>query len=102
MVRDLPGATSQRGNHRNAAIIVITSMIVKVQSAKVALAQAEANLEKCIREIQSAPRWEKVAISESLENAFDTLQGARAELAELEAMIEQSETESSSEILQKK
>jgi hypothetical protein len=71
-----------------------SSLISKVQSAKAAIAQAEANLEKAMSEIRSAPRSQKVTISEPLEHAFVTLRGAKAELAELEALIAGDETDS--------
>lgn len=73
------------------------SLIAKVQLAKIALAQAEANLEKAIREIESAPRSEKVTISGPLEDAFDALRSVKAEVAELEALIARSEAQSTLE-----
>lgn len=72
-------------------------LITKVHAAKLALAEAETNLERAMSELSSAPRWQKVTISESLEYAFATLRSAKVELAELEALISRSETESSPE-----
>jgi multidrug resistance efflux pump len=59
----------------------------KLESAKAALATAEADLGAAMGEIRAAPRWEKVRISEVLETAFDDLRRAKADLARIESMI---------------
>jgi acyl-CoA reductase-like NAD-dependent aldehyde dehydrogenase len=62
-------------------------LAAKLQSARSAIAKAEEELESAISEIQAAPRWEKVRISEVLESAFEELRRARTELARIESMI---------------
>ena len=62
-------------------------LTAKLQSARSAIAKAEADLEVAVSEIQAAPRWEKVRISEVLEAAFDELRRAKTELARIESMI---------------
>jgi acyl-CoA reductase-like NAD-dependent aldehyde dehydrogenase len=59
----------------------------KLQCARTAIAQAESDLEAAINEVRSAPRWEKVSISEVLEGAFEELRRAKTELARIESII---------------
>jgi len=62
-------------------------LAAKLSSARVAIASAEADLEVAIGEIRTAPRSEKIRISDSLEAAFDELRRAKTELARIESVI---------------
>lgn len=62
-------------------------LTAKLESAKLAIATAEADLEVAMGELRAAPRWEKVRISDVLEAAFDELRAAKSELARIESMI---------------
>jgi hypothetical protein len=67
-------------------------LIAKVYSAKHALVSAESDLEAALHEIQNAPRADKIAISEVLDGAFVRLRKAKADLAEIQAIIVEDET----------
>ena len=62
-------------------------LTAKLESARTAISQAEADLEVAIAEIRTAPRSEKVRISDSLEAAFEELRRAKTELAHVESRI---------------
>jgi hypothetical protein len=63
---------------------IVTS---KLQSARHAIAKAEADLETALNEVQVAPRAEKIAISQVLEVAVQRVRELRVEVANLEALI---------------
>jgi hypothetical protein len=63
------------------------SLASRLASIQLSITRAEADLEKALRETQSAPRAEKINISERLEVAFATLRNAKAALLEVEALI---------------
>ena len=64
----------------------------QLNSAKSAIAHAEAELEVAMGEIRSAPRWKKVRISESVEAAFEELRRAKTELTRIESTIAEVKT----------
>lgn len=65
----------------------IDVIVPKLESAKSAIAKAEADLERAMSQVRVAPRWEKVGISAVLEVALAELREAKAELARIEAAI---------------
>ena len=61
-------------------------LLEKITAAKTELMEAEADLDRCMREIRIAPRAEKTTITAMVEAAFSKLRSARADLVELEAL----------------
>ena len=59
----------------------------KLQSARDAIAKAEADLETALTAVQVAPRAEKIAISQVLEVAVQRVRELRLEVVNLEAMV---------------
>ncbi len=60
------------------------ALLAEVSSAKDAVANAEQDLAKLLRELQSSARAEKTTISKALEAAFEKLRSARQHLVALE------------------
>lgn len=65
----------------------VNLLVSKVEAAKLAIAKAQSDLEAAINEIRVAPRAEKIALSDVLEDAFEKLRAAKAELLEIEALL---------------
>jgi hypothetical protein len=61
---------------------------IKLQSARDAIAKAEADLETALNAVHVAPRAEKIAISGVLEVAVQRVRELRIEVANLEALIQ--------------
>ena len=59
-------------------------LLQEIRVAKDAIADAEGDLARLLREIQTAVRAEKTTISEALQKAFDKLRAARGHLVRLE------------------
>jgi hypothetical protein len=57
-----------------------------IQAAKDAVADAEGDLTRLLREVQSGLRADKITISEALQKAFDKLRAAREHLIRLEKL----------------
>jgi phosphomevalonate kinase len=62
------------------------ALLAEVHSAQSEVTKAEEALSKLLREIRASARAEKTTISKALEEAFDTLRGARQHLGTLEKM----------------
>ncbi len=62
------------------------ALLAEVSSAKNEVTKAEQALAKLLSELQSSARAEKTTISKALEEAFETLRGARRHLVALEAL----------------
>jgi hypothetical protein len=58
----------------------------EIQAAQVAVADAEGDLARLLREIEAASRAEKTTISEALRSAFHKLRDAREHLGTLEKL----------------
>jgi hypothetical protein len=63
-----------------------TQLLQEIQSAKDAVADAEGDLSRLLREVKSGMRAEKTTISEALQEAFDKLRAARGRLVRLEKL----------------
>lgn len=61
-------------------------LLREIQAAKDAVADAEGDLARLLREIESALRAEKITISETLQKAFDKLRAAREHLVRIETL----------------
>jgi hypothetical protein len=61
-------------------------LLQEIQSAKDAVADAEGDLGRLLREVKSEVRAEKTTISEALQKAFDKLRAARGHLVRLEKL----------------
>jgi len=61
-------------------------LLQEIQSAKGAVADAEGDLARLLREVQSGLRADKITISEALQKAFDKLRAAREHLVRLEKL----------------
>ncbi|HEX8791733.1 MAG TPA: hypothetical protein VF765_12345 [Polyangiaceae bacterium] len=61
-------------------------LLQEIKSAKDAVADAEGDLTRLLREVQAAVRAEKTTISEALQKAFDKLRAARGQLVRLEKL----------------
>jgi hypothetical protein len=61
-------------------------LLQEIKSAKDAVARAEGDLARLLREIQTAVRAEKTTISEALQKAFDKLRTVRERLVRLEKL----------------
>ncbi|WP_437965023.1 hypothetical protein WMF04_35965 [Sorangium sp. So ce260] len=59
----------------------------KITAAKQEITDAETNLEKALGEIEIAPRADKMAVSEVVQEAFTKLRAARTNLVELEGIV---------------
>jgi hypothetical protein len=62
-------------------------IVAKLDAAKKDILQAEADLEKAMKDIQVAPRAEKLGISKVLEDAFVKLKAAKTLLTDIEALV---------------
>lgn len=67
-------------------------IVTKLEAAKRDIAQAEQDLEKALREVQVAPRAEKLAISKVLDDAFVKLKAARTQLTDIETLLVEGES----------
>ena len=67
--------------------MTVEALVPTLESARSAIAKAEADLEEALSQVQAAPRAQKVRISEVLEVAFAELRDAKGKLARLEALI---------------
>ncbi|WP_437303692.1 hypothetical protein [Sorangium sp. So ce388] len=63
------------------------TLLEKVAAAKQEIADAESNLEQALGAIQVAPRADKMAVSEVVQEAFTKLRAARTNLTELEGIV---------------
>lgn len=63
------------------------NLLEKITAAKQEITDAETNLEKALGEIQVAPRADKMAVSEVVQEAFTKLRAARTNLVELEGIV---------------
>lgn len=63
----------------------------KLDAAKAQIGVAERELEQALHGIHSASRAEKTKITEVVEDAFKRLRAAKADLLELEVLIEREE-----------
>ncbi|XYH94506.1 hypothetical protein ACMHYB_42740 [Sorangium sp. So ce1128] len=79
-------ARSTSKGHRSMSMLKKT-LLEKVAAAKKEIADAESNLEQALGEIQSAPRADKMAVSEVVQEAFTKLRAARTNLIELEGIV---------------
>jgi hypothetical protein len=61
--------------------------ISKFEAAKHDVGEAEAEIEKLIRELRVMARAEKTTVSKSLEGAFNKLRAARLNLEALEVFL---------------
>jgi len=61
-------------------------LLQQIQAAKDAVADAEGDLARLLREVQSGLRAEKIAINEALQKAFDKLRAAREQLVRVEKL----------------
>ena len=61
-------------------------LLQEIQSAKDAVADAEGDLGRLLREVKSEVRAEKTTISEALQQAFDKLRAASGQLVRLEEL----------------
>ena len=61
-------------------------ILQEILSAKDAVADAEGDLSRLLREVKSGLRAEKTTISEALQKAFDKLRAARGQLVRLEKL----------------
>lgn len=61
-------------------------LLHEIKSAKDAVADAEGDLARILREVRAAVRAEKTTISEALQKAFDKLRAARGQLVRLEKL----------------
>jgi hypothetical protein len=68
----------------------------KIDTAKSRLSEAKTRIEELLREIQVLPRAEKKTISSTVEQAFEQLRMAQAELEELELLLTEPSPEASS------
>jgi len=64
-----------------------SELAAKLEEAKRHVTDAEANMEKLIRELRVTARAEKTTISLALESAFTTLRSARLNLEALEVLL---------------
>ena len=62
-------------------------LVSKIHAAKQEMTEAEADLERLIRELRAKARAEKTSISEILEAAFEKLRRARGNVEALEKLI---------------
>jgi hypothetical protein len=62
----------------------------KLESAKLRISDARSMIETLLSEIRVLPRAEKMTISSTVEDAFEKLRDAQAELQELEVLIARS------------
>jgi hypothetical protein len=62
-------------------------VLEEIRVAKNGVADAESDLTRLLKELQVAPRAEKMAISEALQGAFQKLRDAREHLDNLETLI---------------
>lgn len=62
-------------------------VLEEIDAAKGGVTDAEHDLTRLLREVQSAPRAEKTTISEALHAAFEKLREARNHLVTLEKLI---------------
>jgi predicted nucleic acid-binding Zn-ribbon protein len=61
-------------------------LLQEIKSAKDAVADAEDDITRLLRDVQTAVRAEKTTISEALQKAFDKLRAARGQLVRLEEL----------------
>lgn len=61
-------------------------LLQEIKSAKNAVADAEGDLTRLLREVRTAVRAEKTTISDALQKAFDKLSVAREQLVRLEKL----------------
>ena len=61
-------------------------LLQEIRSAKDAVADAEGDLTRLLREVRAAVRAEKTTISDALQKAFDKLHAAREQLVRLEKL----------------
>lgn len=62
----------------------------KLESAKLRISDARGMIETLLSEIRVLPRAEKMTISSTVEDAFEKLRDAQAELQELEELVARS------------
>jgi hypothetical protein len=74
----------KRGKRRVPRALLVS----KVEAAKHELTEAEADIEKLLRELRAKARAEKTTISEVLETAFNKLRSARGNVEALEELID--------------
>jgi hypothetical protein len=67
-------------------------IVTKLEAAKQDIAQAEEDLKRALREVQVAPRAEKLAISKVLDDAFVKLKAARTQLNDIETLLVERES----------
>jgi hypothetical protein len=65
-------------------------LLEKVAAAKRDISAAESHLDRVVKEIQAAPRADKTTIGKVVEDAFSNLSAVRANLAELERLVDSS------------
>ena len=65
----------------------------KAEAAKHRLTRAEEELEVAMRALQGGPRAEKVKVSQLIQDAFVELRAAKADLAELDELLNVEEEE---------
>lgn len=74
-------------NRDEAPAVTQALLVSKVQAAKQEMTEAEADIERLLRELRARARAEKATISEVLEAAFDKLRSARGNVEALEELI---------------
>ena len=62
----------------------------KLESARLRISDARSTIETLLSEIRVLPRAEKMTISSTVEDAFEKLRDAQADLQELELLIARS------------
>jgi hypothetical protein len=63
-------------------------VLSKVEAAKREMTEAEADIERLLRELRATARAEKTTISEVLEAALNRVRGARASVDALKGLID--------------
>ena len=63
----------------------------KLESAKLRVSDARSTIETLLSEIRVLPRAEKMTISSTVEDAFEKLRDAQAELLDLEEFVVKSQ-----------
>jgi hypothetical protein len=66
-------------------------LLEKITAAKMDITEAENDLEKLLREMQTAPRADKTTISKVVEDAFSKLRAVKTNLLDLEGVVNRDE-----------
>jgi hypothetical protein len=72
----------------NADVLSSTELRSKLDTALGEVTAAEGQLEAVLRELRSGVRAEKISVTAAVEQAFNRLRNARAELARLRELVD--------------